>query len=228
VVQRWPFGLLRVNIFVLPLLYLLAAIGAVWLARALIGSRGAHSSRDVTAQWGRAVALTAAALAIIVAAAGAGLSTARTLAATSRLAVAPTWWAATKTAVAEARMAGAPGDLVIIRADRKPPDWYAAPWLYYMDTYQGWTGAVAARPAIPTANTLPVYYVTPRAVARFLAAHPGSPVIFLLEYDVHIGKFPRSVHEQSLRTLRRYGYCSAREIPLRDTGALTIVRRTGC
>jgi hypothetical protein len=228
VVQRWPFGLLRVNIFVLPLLYLLAAIGAVWLARALIGSRGAHSSRDVAAQWVRAVTLMVAAVAVIVAGAGTGLSTARTLAATSRLAVAPTWWAATKSAVAEARTAGTPGDLVIIRADRKPPDWYAAPWLYYMNKYEGWTGAVAARPPIPASNTLPVYYVTPNAVARFLAAHPGSPVIFLLEYDVHVATFPRWAHEQSLRTLRRYGFCSAREIPLRYTGALTIVRRTGC
>jgi hypothetical protein len=227
-VQRWPFGLLRVNIFVLPLLYLLTAIGAVWLTRAIIGPRGADGTRPVTVQWWRAVALMAAAVAVIVAAAGTGLSTTRTLAATSRLAVAPTWWAATKSAVAEARTAGAPGDLVIIRADRRPPDWYAAPWLYYMNKYQGWTGAVAARPPIPAANTLPVYYVTPPAVARFLAAHPGSPVIFLLEYDVHVATFPRWAHEQSLRTLRRFGFCSAREIPLRYTGALTIVRRGGC
>ena len=227
-VQRWPFGLLRVNIFVLPLLYILCAIGAVRLTRALIGPRRADRTRPVTAQWWRAVAVPVAAVAVIVAAAGTGLSTARTLAATSRLAVAPTWWAATKAAVAKARMAGAPGDLVIIRADRKPPDWYAAPWLYYMEQYQGWTGAVAARRPIPAANTLPVFYVTPRAVARFLAAHPGRPVIFLLEYDVHVATFPRWAHEQSLRTLRRYGYCSAQEIPLRYTGALTIVRRTGC
>jgi hypothetical protein len=227
-VQRWPFGLLRVNIFVLPLLYLLAAIGAVWLTRAIIGPRGADGTRPVMAQWWRAVALMAAVVVVIVAAAGTGLSTARTLAATSRLAVAPTWWAATKAAVAEARTAGAPGDLVIIRADRKPPDWYAAPWLYYMEKYQGWTGAVAAGPKIPAANTLPVYYVTPRAVARFLAAHPGSQVIFLLEYDVHVATFPPWAHEQSVRTLRQYGFCSAREIRLRYTGALTVVRRTGC
>ena len=227
-VRRWPFGLIRVNIFVLPLLYILCAIGAVWLARALIGPRGADGTRPVTAQWWRAVAAMVAGGAVIVAAAGAGVSTARTFAATSRLAVAPTWWGATRAAVAEARTAGAPGALVIIRADRTPPDWYAAPWLYYMDNYQGWTGAVAARPPIPAANTLAVVYVTPRAVTRFLAAHPDSPEVFLLEYDVPGAAFPRSVHQQSLRTLRRYGYCSAREIPLRYTGALTIVRRTAC
>jgi hypothetical protein len=226
--RRWPFGLLRVNIFVLPLLYILCAIGAIWLARALIGPRAADGTRPVMAQWWRAVAAMVAGVAVIVAAAGGGVSTARTFAATSRLAVAPTWWGATRAAAAEARQLGAPGDLVIIRADRTPPDWYAAPWLYYMDKYQGWTGAVAARPPIPAGHTLAVVYVTPRAVARFLAAHPGSPEVFLLEYDVPGATFPRSVHQQSLRTLRRYGYCSAREIPLRYTGALTIVRRTGC
>ena len=226
--RRWPFGLIRVNIFVLPLLYILGAIGAVWLARALIGPRGADGTRPVTAHWWRAVAAAVAGVAVIVAAAGAGLSTARTFAATSRLAVAPVWFGATRAAVAQARLAGAPDDLVIIRADRSPPDWYAAPWLYYMDKYQGWTGAVAQRPPIPGRNTLAVFYVTPRAVERFLTAHPSSPVVFLLEYDVPGATFPRWLHQESLRTLARYGYCAAHEIPLRYTGALTIVRRAGC
>lgn len=227
-VQRWPFGLIRVNIFVLPLLYILCAIGAVWLARALIGPLVADGSRPATARWWRAAAAMVAGVAVIVAAVGAGMSTVRTFAETSRLAVAPTWFGATRAAVADARTAGAPGDLVIIRADRTPPAWYAAPWLYYMDKYQGFPAAVAARPPIPADHTLAVGYVTPRAVARFLAAHPGSPVVFLLEYDVPGATFPRWAHQQSLRTLRQYGYCSARQIPLRYTGALTIVRRTGC
>ena len=226
--RRWPFGLLRVNIFVLPLLYILGAIGAVWLARALIGRRGADGRRPVTARWWRAAAAAAAGVAVIVAAAGVGLSTARTFAATSRLAVAPTWWGATRAAVAQARLAGAPDDLVIIRAERSPPGWYAAPWLYYMDKYQGWTGAVAARRPIPAANTLAVSYVTPRAIAQFLAAHPHSPQIFLLEYLNPRARFPQWLHQDSLNTLAQYGYCAAREIPFHYTGALTIVRREGC
>ena len=227
-VGRWPFGLIRVNIFVLPLLYILAAIGAVWLARALVGARRPDRTRPVSVQWWRAVALAVAAAAFIVAAAGAGVATAKTFAKTSRLAVQPTWFGATRAAVAEARLVGEPGDLVIVRADRSPPVWYAAPWLYYMDKYQGYPAAIVARPPIPASNTLAVFYVTPHAVARFLAAHQGSPVVFLLEYDVPGAKFPRFLHQESLRTLARYGYCAAREIPLRYTGALTIVRRTGC
>jgi hypothetical protein len=230
-VQRWPFGLLRVNIFVLPLLYILCAIGAVWLARALIGRRAdgtARHAQAAQATWWRAMGAVVAAAAVVVAAAGAGDSTAKTFAETSKLAGEPTWFAATKAAVADARLSGAPGDLVIIRADRTPPDWYAAPWLYYMETYRGFPAAVAARPAIPASNTLAVAYVTPRAVDRFLAAHPRSQVVYLLEYDVPGAKFPRRVHEESLRTIRQFGFCSAREIPLTYTGALTIVRRGGC
>jgi hypothetical protein len=226
--RRWPFGLIRVNIFVLPLLYILGAMGAVWLSRALVGERGADGTRPVWAQWWRAAALVVAAASFAGAAAGAGASTARTFAETSRLAAKPTWWGATRAAVAEARLAGAPGGLAIIRADRSPPAWYAAPWLYYMDNYQGYPAAVAARPPVPAGNALAVYRVTPPAVARFLAAHPGSQVVFLLEYLVPGATFPRSMHEESLRTLARYGYCTAREIPLPYTGALTIVRRTGC
>ena len=119
--RRWPFGLIRVNIFVLPLLYILGAIGAVWLARALIGERGADGTRPVSAQRWRVATLVVAVAAFIGAAAGTGVSTARTFAETSRLAAEPTWWGATRAAVAEARLAGAPDDLVIIRADRSPP-----------------------------------------------------------------------------------------------------------
>jgi len=182
--RQWPFGLIRVNIFVLPLLYILGAIGAVWLARALIGERGGDRTRPVSAQRWRVATLVVAAAAFIGAAAGTAVSTV--------------------------------------------PAWYAAPWLYYMDKYQGYPAAVAARPPIPANNTLAVYRVTPRAVAGFLAAHPGSRVVFLLEYLVPGATFPQSLHEESLRTLARYGYCTAREIPLRYTGALTIVGRTGC
>jgi hypothetical protein len=225
-VQRWPFGLIRVNIFVLPLLYVLGGIGAVSLAGLLRGLLRAGGSRFVT--WWRAIALVAAAAVAAVAAAATGVATAGTLAGTSKLQSEPTWFGATRAAVAEARVAGDPGDLVIIRADRSPPAWYGAPWLYYMEKYQGYPAAVAARPRIPASNTIAVVSVTPGAVARFLAEHAGGRDVFLLEYKLPGDTFPRWAHQQSLRTLRQYGYCSAREIPLRYTGALTILNRTGC
>ena len=226
-VHRWPFGLLRQNIFVLPLLYVLGGIGAVALARVIRGPQGADGS-GVPAVWWRVIALGAAALVLAAAGTAAGVATQQALAETSALQAKPTWFAATKAAVADTRLMATPSDLVIIRADRSPPVWYAFPWLYYMKWYQGYPTRVAARPRIPARSTLPVAYVTRGAVHRFLAVHPGSPAIFLLEYILFPDRFPAWAHQQSVTTLRGFGYCPTREIPLPDTGELTVLTRARC
>jgi hypothetical protein len=226
-VQRWPFGMVRVNIFLLPLLYVLGGMGAVWLARTLRGRQ--RSGR--LALW-RATGLGIAGAALIPAAASAGVATGRALAQTSDLQTKPTMFGGLQSAVANARLQAAPGDLVIIRADRHPPVWYAGDWLYYMDSYQGWPTAVADRPPVPPRNTLSVFRVTPAAVDRFLTGHPGSPVIFLFEYvapgawthDVPGKTFPPGLHQQSLRTLRQFGYCPVSDIGFPITGHLTVLR----
>jgi hypothetical protein len=226
-VHRWPFVLLRVNIFVLPLLYVLGGIGAVALAGLLRGPQRADGGW-IPATWWRVIALGAAAVVLVAAATAGGVASEQALAETSALQAKPTWFGATKAAVADTRLMATPGDLVIIRADRSPPVWYGFPWLYYMTWYQGYPTRVVARPRIPARNTLPVAYVTPGAVHRFLAAHPGSPAVFLLEYILFPDRFPASAHQQSLTTLREFGYCPTREIPLPYTGQLTVLTRAGC
>jgi hypothetical protein len=72
-----------------------------------------------------------------------------------------------------------------------------------------------------------VVYVTPGAVDGFLAAHRGSPAIFLLEFNLPGYRFPRSVHQQSLQTLRRYGYCATSDVTYPITGHLTTLK-AGC
>lgn len=224
-VRRWPFGMARVNIFMLPLLYVLGAMGAVWLAHALLGRRGAHG-----VAWWRAVGAGAAAVVLALAGTAAGVATAKALAQTSRLQARPTMFGGLRAAVAQARLMAGRGDLVIIRADRTPPVWYADGWLYYMDSYQGWPEPVAARLPVPARDTISVVRVTPGAVEPFLAGHPRSPVVFLLEYNVPGNTFPRSLHLQSLRTLRGFGYCPARGFAYPITGHLTVLQacsRTG-
>lgn len=219
-VQRWPFWLVRVNIFLLPLLYILGGMGAVWLARTLRG----RSPDGGGPAWWRVAALATAGAVLVGAGAAAGVATGKALAQTSEFQTKPTEFGGNQAAVERARLMAAPGDLVIIRADRRPPVWYADGWLYYMNSYQGWPSAVAARPAIPPRNTIPVYYVTPGAVARFLAAHPRSPVIFLLEYLIPGNTFPRWRHLQSLQTLRGFGYCPVSDTAYPMTGLLTVLR----
>jgi hypothetical protein len=224
-VRRWPFGMVRVSIFILPLLYVLGGIGAMWLASALRGRR--HAGRGQPLAWERAMCLVIAAAVLAAAGAATGVASAKALAESSMLQTRPTIFDGLRNAVAEARRLAVPGDLVIIRADRSPPIWYAGGWLYYMLSYQGWPAADAARPRIPARNTISVIHVTPGAVDRFLAAHPHSPAVFLLEYNVPGGAFPRPLHQESLRTLRQFGYCPTREVRYPDTGRLTVLR-SGC
>jgi hypothetical protein len=226
-VHRWPFGLVRVNIFIIPLLYILAAMGAAWLARALrVPLRGGLRG-GLRAMWWRVIALGAAAALLVVAGSAAGVATSAALAETSQLQAKPTYFGGTRAAVAAARLMAARDDLVIIRADRRPPVWSVGPWLYYMESYRGYPAGITSRPQIPARNTIAVAYVTPGAVRRFLAAHPGRPTIFLLEYDFHGYGLPAWAHLQSLQTLRRFGYCPVRTIAYTITGDLTVLT-SGC
>lgn len=234
VARKWPFGLLRVNIFILPLLYILAGIGAVALlslardpVRAFLG-RSRLTLTQTAALIGTVAVVTATAAATFLATAGA-------LTGTAEGAALPDWWGDTKTAVAHARLTGGPGDLVIIRSDRKPADWYFEPWQYYMQTYQGFPARITSHPPIPASSTLAVFALTPGTIGRFVASHPHARTLYLLEYRVlgdtapHVGaEIPASVHTQSMQALARYGFCTAVEIPLIETGELTVVSRGGC
>ena len=224
--HRWPFGLIRQNILILPMLYVLGGIGAVWLARTLRGPRRADGA-DAGPAWWRMAALAVAAAMFAVTVAAGGVATAKAFAESNELQTKPAMFGGVKDAVAVTRQAAVPGDLVIIRADRSTPVWYGTQWLYYMESYSGWPSAIAARPRIPARDTISVVYVTPGAVDRFLAAHPGSPAIFLLEFNLPGYRFPRWAHQESLQTLRRFGYCPTRDIAYPITGHLTILG-AGC
>jgi hypothetical protein len=235
-VHRWPFGMLRVNVFLLPLLYLLAGIGAVALARWLRGPLRGDGQWSVSVTWWRAIVAAAAGLALVGAGAAGASATAHALAETSQLQTIPTMFGGVSDAVADARLEAHPGDLVIIRTNRSTPEWYAGPWLYYMLYYRGYPAAVAASPRIPARDTLPVVSVTPRAVRRFLTRHAASPVIFLWEYvapgawtrDVPGKTFPPALYQQSVRTLRQFGYCPVSDTGFPITGHLTVLSRAGC
>jgi hypothetical protein len=235
-VHRWPFGMLRVNVFLLPLLYLLAGIGAVALARWLRGPLRGDGQWSVSVTWWRAIVAAAAGLALVGAGAAGASATAHALAETSQLQTIPTMFGGVSDAVADARLEAHPGDLVIIRTNRSTPEWYAAPWLYYMLYYRGYPTAVAASPRIPARDTLAVVSVTPRAVHRFLTRHAASPVIFLWEYiatgawthDVPGKTFPPALYQQSVRTLRQFGYCPVSDTEFSITGHLTVLSRAGC
>ncbi len=203
--RRWPFGMTRVNLFMLPLFYILCAIGAVWLARAVLGRLGRLRQRDQLSWWRvPAFAAFAALLAVIVV--SGGTATARALEESHAVQAVPAKFSEVKVAVARARRLAAPGDLVIIRTSRHPTAWYAEGWLYYMESYQGYPASIARLPRIPASDTDPVFRVTPGLVGAFLKAHPDSRAIFLVELELPNG-YPSALHSQALQTLLQYGYC---------------------
>jgi hypothetical protein len=223
--NEWPFGLIRQNIFVFPMLYVLGGMGAVWLARVLRGPRRADTGAPIPLAPWRGMAMVVAIAVLLATVATGGLTTAKTFAQSSQLQTKPAEFSGVKAAVADARRGAAPGDLVIIRAARATPIWYGVAWLYYMDQYRGWPTALAQRPSIPAGHTLSVVYVTPGAVQGFLAAHPSSGTIFLLEFIIPGNTFPPSLHQQSLQTLRQFGYCPVSNRSYAITGQLTTLKK---
>jgi 4-amino-4-deoxy-L-arabinose transferase-like glycosyltransferase len=215
-VHRWPFGMQRVSIFLLPLLYILMAIGAVRLARLAAGRVRYHRA------WWRNAALALGAAALAAAGTAAGFATTHALVQSDQMQYQPAPGSANRAAVTQARSLAAPGDLTVIRANRTPAVWYSYQWLYYMHDYTGYPAGVAADPAIPATSTLSVEYVTPQAVRGFLRAHPRSPAVFLLELT---GGDVTALHQDSLRTLRQFGYCATRRFSYPDTGWLTVLTR---
>jgi hypothetical protein len=232
-VHRWPFGMVRVNVFLLPLMYILLTMGIVWLARVLRGPgrTDASPSENGTARplaWSRVAGLGAATAGLAAAALAGGVATGHALAQTGQMQYQPTEFTGVKAAVTAARKLAGPGDLAIIRADRRPAHWYDEGWLYYMHSYQGNPAATAALPTIAERDTIAVFRVTPATVDKFLAEHPNSPAIFLLELLVPGNTFPARLHQESLQTLRQFGYCPAQETGYPWTGRLTVLVRHGC
>jgi hypothetical protein len=226
-VQRWPFGMVRVNIFMLPLFYILGGIGLTWLVRVLAGRPAGHASRAGVTWW-RAAGLGAFAVALAATVVTGGIATGHALAETSQAQRQPTEFTGVKAAVQQARSLAGPGDLAIIRAYRTPAFWYGEGWLYYMHSYQGDPPSIARLPTVAASDTTSVFVVTPASVGSFMAAHPGSRAVFLLEFNIPGGTFPRSLHQESLQTLRRYGYCPVREFAYKVTGHMTVLDRAAC
>jgi hypothetical protein len=227
-VRRWPFGMTRLDLFLLPLIYVLGGIGAVCLARAALGGwrgrRGRRADRGRVTWWWRVPAFGAflAVLAAIVV--PGGTATARTLRESYEQQGAPTEFSNIKEAVEQARELAGPGDLAIVRTGRVPPFWYGEGWLYYMNSYQGYPASTARLPRVAASDTAVVWQVTPAAVGTFIADHRRSPTVFLVELNV-----PQGIHHgQSLRVLRRYGYCPVHEYYYALLGDLTVLDRGAC
>ncbi|WP_322760810.1 hypothetical protein [Frankia sp. Cr2] len=224
---QWPVGFVRANLFFLPLLYVVAGIGAsalVGLARARIGQariRRLWRIRRSVPVIPTVIPMVAAPLAVIVAAA-----VALTAVSTQRIfqirasAHGPLLLGDMRELVATAERTARPGDIQIVIPGRwDERQWYKAQQ-YYVSYYDGYQTSAMPRLAIAEVNTLvlpPLGWNT--SIPPFLAARPDAGALYLITYNL---VFPESLHslDSMLATL---GWCpddsGRRSWPL--TGQLT-------
>ena len=177
--HKWPFGLVRANLFLLPLLYVLAAVGAARLVGAAWPVGATRSPRPSLPRW---VAVPAALLvaAAIVVAGGYGV---RNLASLQQRWDAPGLATEVRAAVAVVRTSAATDDLVIVTGDQRG-------WSWYMDRYRGYPALVDRSPRIPAGQTLHAALFRPTQLDPFLAAHHQAINLFVFEFVYETGSAP--------------------------------------
>ncbi|WP_322778601.1 glycosyltransferase family 39 protein [Frankia sp. Cas4] len=209
---QWPVGFVRANLFVLPLLYVVAGIGA----SALVGLARARIRRSVMV-----IPVLAVPLAVVVAAAVAvtAVSTQRILQIRAS-ANGPLLLGDMRELVATAERTARPGDIQIVIPGRwDERQWYKAQQ-YYVSYYNDYPASASLAAPIAEVNTLvlpPLGWNT--SIPPFLAARPDAGALYLITYNL---VFPDSLHSLD-SMLAALGWCpddsGRRSWPL--TGQLT-------
>jgi hypothetical protein len=208
----WPFGWSRVNLYVLPLFYVLVGVGATELGR-----MGYRWLRPARLDLGRRVCGVAAAAGLLVIAAGAaaaGSISARDLQNLRQgLSVINDASQMRLVGLAVRRLAG-PRDVAIAAVT-------AANFSYYVDDYQGYPAPVQRRPTIPDSRMLRLGKFPDPAIGPFVAAHRGAPVVFLFEAS----GVDSAAHWTDVGFITRYGYRVVYQHSWWKTGVLTVLER---
>ena len=207
--RYWPFGAVRTNLFVVPLLVVVVAAGAARLARSI--------------RW-RRDRLAASLGALVVT----GLVVAVALSSTTALD--PLWRERDRTrpiellgdATAITRSVYQPGDLVVVGGRLARPGWsYAMELSDDAPSGNGVPPPPGLGPRLPRTSTVFVASVGDGSATRAVADHlpaPAEVILFVLDYD-------RSGTATELDRLRAAGWCQTRQWSFELTGTLYTVGR---
>jgi 4-amino-4-deoxy-L-arabinose transferase-like glycosyltransferase len=160
----WPFGFVRVNVFLVPLLWVVMGVG---VADALAGRAGGAPLGAVLRGTGAVILAMLTAVAVVDARAVRSFEL--------RAATVHPLDGDLRAAVAAARNAAGAGALAIVNLDGHlgfGP--YGKGWVYYMDRYDGNGDGFERLPAIPPGDTLFLTDEHPEAARPFLTAHPAA------------------------------------------------------
>jgi 4-amino-4-deoxy-L-arabinose transferase-like glycosyltransferase len=207
--RRWSFGFVRVNLFLVPLLYLIAGIGLArtlaLLARLTVGRAEHRPSMPRRALAGAGALVLAATIAT---GGWAGTAASATQIGRSTVAAREPGWVVQQTGwgdglryfVERTRERAEPGDVVVLirRMGFKG-------WAYYMWSYTGWQPQLTTRPPVDERRTLMMNQVDQAQLRSFLAEHRAARRVFVL-----------------IMTSAAPGSAKAVEGPLRETGRVPV------
>lgn len=213
-IQLWAFGPLRINYFLIPLMYLLAAVGIGWLVQLLV--RWSRSDLPAAVHWtvvaGLAV-LVGAAMATFVAA---GMMNAAGLRDIRRQSLSAHPYDGIRELALAARPYAGTRDLVVFA--QHPVYKNFKGWAYYMGTYSGWPQGVAQHSAIPPERSLQVDQDASSQVRHFLAVHSETQRVL----SVTMANAQPRTAASVAQALRAAGFRPSRRLKVQDTGSLTI------
>jgi len=211
--RLWAFGFLRINYFLIPLVYLLAAVGLAVPLRAFGRAwRGATRAAARRLAAAGLVAVLAAGAAGVV---DAGIRSAAGLRDATRQSRSAHPYDGIRALVAAARQHAGNGDVVVFAQYGAYKSFKG--WAYYMATYDGWPPAVARRPAVALERSVQVDDDT-GAVRRFLTAHPEAPQVLA----VTMANAQPGTVEAVARALRDADFQPGWHLDVQPTGTLTV------
>jgi hypothetical protein len=219
---RWPFGFVRVNLFLVPLVYLLAGAGIVRslallarFARGRLGGDGGWAWLRQPSASARAVgaALLALALTTTLVVTGCGVvpDSLKQVQATSAQTHEQGWGDGIRELVRQVRQQQEPGSLAVVGGVMGVKG-----WAYYMWSYAGWEPSLRAEPPIPPARTLLLSSPDQRAMAAFLATHRSARQVEVLLMAGSGAAMARATSEP----LSHAGYRLQRSRAVSQTGRL--------
>jgi hypothetical protein len=205
--RLWPFGFVRVNVFLVPLLWVILGVG---VADALAGRAGRGAPGGTILRAAGAVSL-----AVLAAVAAADARAVRDFERQPKFILN----SELRAAVTAAREAAGPGTLAIVDLDghhRHGPR--GKGWVYYMDRYDGDGDRFEHLPRIPPGDTIFLTDEHPEAARPFLDARPTSTrVVVYLSYGVSL-----SVGRMIRDSLAEAGYTRRRTTVFPRSGRLSL------
>jgi hypothetical protein len=203
--EKWPFGMVRSNLLLVPLLYVIAAAGL---------HDGWRRLRQLAPAPARQVASVALAIVFAVPALATAAVDAQAIREYKARFAVPVFVDGMRDVVREARRAAGPEDVVIAVLNRKG-------WSYYANAYDDPVLEAEGVSRVPDERTLYIDDFTSPEITRFVDAHSQARRVVL--FDFHgIGPVE---YERQAAWLAERGYCPTDRRDYEQTGILTVYTR---